>query len=126
MRQQRKTKNQEPRPTDMAAKAKKTNDPERQAAEGRMDVADLVRVYEASVKLAVPTTQDLLLRDGAANKLVQYIRTADVTDRQVTRLFEAACDVKFCEDNDDKFRDILAATLVTKHRLSAKPRIPQV
>lgn len=91
-----------------------------------MDVADLVRVYEASIKLPMPSSADLQLRDGAANKLVQFMRSGDVSDRQITRLFEAACDIKFCEENDDKFRDILAQQLMAKHRLSAKPRIPQV
>lgn len=101
-------------------------DPETKAAEQRMDVADLVRIFEASVKLKVPSTDDLQLRDGTANKLVASMKAGDVTPRQITRLYEAACAIEYGEDNDDKFRAMLGQQLFDIHKLKARQRLEHV
>lgn len=101
------------------------SDAETKAAEARMRAAELVRIYQASVKIkGAVSTSSLLLRDGTANSLIAHMKRGELTSLQITRLFESSCEIDFSEDNDDRFHDILATELVRIHKLNAKPRIP--
>lgn len=65
----------------------------------------LVRHVEASLKVAVPDPTDLKFRGSLLRKAASEI--PDLSSGFITRLYEAACDVKFPSPEVTEFRHAL-------------------
>lgn len=62
----------------------------------------LTRTIEASLKVAIPDPEEIRFRTSLLNCATAQL--ADLKPTFITRLYEAACDVKFPSDEVTEFR----------------------
>lgn len=69
----------------------------------------LTRTIEAALKVAVPDPEEIRFRQSLLNCATAQIAT--LKPSFITRLYEAACDVKFPSDEVTDFRKALQAAI---------------
>jgi hypothetical protein len=77
--------------------------------------SSLTRLVEASLKIAIPDPDEIRFRSSLLNCAVAKI--SELKPAFITRLYEAACDVKFPSDEVTSFRKELQKVIGTNLNL---------
>jgi hypothetical protein len=81
--------------------------------------AQLVRTVEAALKIAVPDDTEIGFRDALIRTTADKLK--DLNPNLVTRLYEAACDVKFPSASVTWFRKRLQQAIAKNLDLRGNP-----